>query len=94
LPIIDLPGIKTPDMLMNGEPWEMKTFSRVRWRTVERSFHHAMKQANNVVFDLRGLKNENQENALRMLVKAFSHSHSAKAMLVITKEEKILSYKK
>ena len=94
IPASMIPGVKTPDMMINGIPWEMKTFSRLHWRTIERSFRRALNQAPNVVYDLRSFPAHQEAAAIKMILKAYSLSRAAHRLMIITKSGTLETYQK
>ncbi|MBQ6449459.1 hypothetical protein IJJ08_00955 [bacterium] len=94
IPISPIPGVKTPDLMIDGIPWEMKTFSRLHWRTIERSFRRALNQAPNIIYDLRNFNAQQQEAAIKMILKAYSLSKAARRLLIITKSGTLETYQK
>lgn len=49
-------SVKTPDILMDGLKWEIKSPVSNASRTIEHAFRSALKQSDNVIFDLRRSK--------------------------------------
>lgn len=48
---------KTPDVLIDGEPWEMKAPNGSLMKRVEKNLRRELAQSSNIVFDSRRLKN-------------------------------------
>lgn len=48
---------KTPDVLIDGEPWEMKAPNGSLMKRVEKNIRRGLTQSSNIVFDSRRLKN-------------------------------------
>lgn len=88
-----IPNTKTPDFKMNGLLWEMKSPIGKTRSTIEHAFQAAIKQSKNIVFDLRRVQMPN-EKAIKILEQLFHYSKNAKHLLIITKDKKILEYKK
>ena len=93
IPPSHIPNIRTPDFKMNGLKWEMKSPKGRSRSTLEHAFQTAMKQSVNIVFDIRRIQMPN-DKAVATLERLFSYSKSVKHLLVISKERKLLEYKK
>lgn len=48
---------KTPDVLIDGEPWEMKAPNGSLMKRVEKNIRRGLAQSSNIAFDSRRLKN-------------------------------------
>jgi hypothetical protein len=86
-------GASTPDIKINGVPWEMKSpRGQGRW-LIENTLQKAVKQSHNVIVDLRRIK-IHQTKCLQELEKQFYHSRGLIRLRVITKARKIIDFKK
>jgi len=94
IPASNITGVKTPDLLLDGVPWEMKSVTKASTKTIERSFGHELKQAPNLIYDLRNLKIDEAEQALRMLQWCIKKFRQAKHLMVITKNGQLLKLSK
>ena len=50
-----MPGVRTPDFVINDQFWEAKAPTKCAASTLEHAFRSGSKQAENVMFDLRRL---------------------------------------
>ncbi len=85
------PGIKTPDITMDGTKWEIKAPVSAGSRSIEHAFRAAMKQSPNIIFDLRNSKASDQTNITRLkytfkLIKG----KKVKRLWVITKSGQLI----
>ena len=87
------PDSKTPDFLMDGQEWEMKSPTGKSKNTVERSFRKAAKQSANIIIDLRRLSMD-QEKVLESCEKLFNASNRVRKMKIITKGDLLKEYNK
>ncbi len=94
IPPSNVTGVKTPDLLISGIPWEMKSITKSNTKTIERSFGHGLKQAPNLIYDLRNLKTDEAEQAVRILQWCIKKFHHAKQLMVITKDRQLLKLEK
>ena len=84
-------GIKTPDFMMNGEKWEMKSpKGEGRW-LVENTLNKAIKQSPNIVLDLRRIQ-IHQTKCMAEVEKQFQKKKTIKKIKVITKNQKIVDF--
>lgn len=75
---------KTPDVLIDGEHWEMKAPKASSARAVERNLHRALQQSPRVVFDCRRMKNLPDAAVERELRKRAAELCSLKRLLFVT----------
>ncbi len=81
-------GIKTPDILMDDLKWEIKSPVSNASRTIEHAFRSALKQSDNVIFDLRRSKASDAANLSRLTyVYRLIRGKKVKNLLVITKDD-------
>lgn len=86
-------GIHTPDIIMCGLSWEMKSpKGKGRW-LLENTLKKAAKQSPNVIIDLDRIK-IHQTKCLQELEKQFYKSKGVKWLKIITKNKKIVEFKK
>lgn len=91
IPASNMDNIKTPDILMDGLKWEIKSPINNGKRTIEHAFRGALQQSNNIIFDLRRSKTSDTINLAKIsrevkLVK----SGKLNKVLVITKKSKLI----
>lgn len=86
-------GIKTPDIEMDGQKWEVKCPVGKGSNTIKRAFQVAIAQSPNIIFDLRHSKMPDAVNISR-LEKEFHDIKKAKKMKIITKSRKLLAFTK
>ena len=93
IPPVQGKGIKTPDLTIDGVPWEMKAPMGNGKRTVQNTLIRAGKQSENIIIDLRRSKMQ-EEQAIRDFEKEFSTTKKLKRMKIITKDKEILDFSK
>ena len=86
-------GIKIPDIKMDGVLWEIKAPQSNGKHTIEHSFRKALKQSENIIFDLRRSKMD-EFKCISQLTKHFKDMKKIKHLLIITKSDKLLDIKK
>ena len=89
------PGpMKTPDLLVKNEIWELKSPRGSSKNTIHNIFVTSRKQSYNVIIDLRRCK-MNEQKAFVRIRDAFNKRRRKKCqLLVITKKERILDISK
>ncbi len=93
IPPSNIPNVRTPDFKMDGLKWEMKSPKGKSRSTLEHAFQTAIKQSTNIVFDLRRIQIPN-DKAVVILKQLFDYSKSIKHLLIITKDQRLVDYKK
>lgn len=78
-------GEHTPDILMDGFEWEIKSPQGNSKRTIENNFRNAVVQSRYIIFDLRRIKlHDNQ--CVTKLKKEFRARRYLKKLLIIKKD--------
>lgn len=93
IPPVLTPNSKTPDFMMDGQAWEMKSPSGNSKNTIERSFRKAARQSENIVLDLRRIKIDTNK-ALEICEKLFNASRRVRRMRVITGKQELKEFSK
>lgn len=86
--------VKTPDIIMDGVSWEIKSPMSNGSRAIEHAFRAAIKQSPNIIFDLRRSKGSDNANVSKIqrqitLIKG----KALKRVLVISKKLALLDLK-
>lgn len=85
-------GMRNPDFWMNGRVWEVKCPVGSSERTYEDNLRKAIRQSENVIFDLRRLKITDGLKCLSILNK-YSKLKGLKNLLAIKKDGRLLTIK-
>lgn len=93
IPKVNIEGVHTPDILMEGIRWEMKAPIGEGNQLMENTIQRALKQSQNVIVDLRRTK-RHQTKCLRELRKQFDSKKDLQRLRIIAKGGKILDFKK
>jgi hypothetical protein len=86
-------GSKTPDFSINGVNWELKTPRKTGKYTLDHEERAGLKQSENLIFDLRRLKNTGAK-AKAKLLRDFKIVKKWRRLAIITKEGELLTYDK
>jgi len=79
--------------MMDGIAWEMKCPMGKSINTLEHTFKNALKQSENLIFDLR-VANFANDAAIKILAKRFNESKKCRRMKIITKNSELLEFNK
>lgn len=93
IPPSNTPKAKTPDSMMGGKAWEIKSPQGKSRVTVEHAFKRAAKQSENIIIDLRRTKISTKESIVSV-ERLFKVSRRVRSLKVITRENKLLDFKK
>lgn len=93
IPRSNTQGVHTPDILMDGIKWEMKSPKGEGGSLMKNTIQKALKQSQNIIIDLRRAK-RHQTKCLREIERQFNNSKSIKKLLVITKTGKTVEFNK
>lgn len=91
LPTRNMPKVRTPDILMDGLEWEIKSPKGKSSRTIEQNFRSAVQQSRYIIFDLRRLK-QPEEPCIKKLKKEFASKGYVKRLLVIKKNRELIEF--
>ena len=93
IPKSDKKGVRTPDIIMDGLKWEMKSpKGKGRW-LLENTLKKAVRQSPNIIIDLDRIK-IHQTKCLQELEKQFYKSKGVRWLKIVTKTKKIVEFKK
>ena len=93
VPTSQIKGLKMPDVMINGIPWEIKAPLGNSKNTIKHNFQNAAHQSENVIFDLCRSKLD-EETALKEIQHHFNLSKRIKRLKVFTKSEEIIDFHK
>lgn len=88
-------GAKTPDITIDGLPWEIKSIEKLGKYTLDHAERAGLRQADNLIFDLRQLKISLQEKTIREIQKEYLKRKTWKGLVVIIRpDDKCLTFSK
>lgn len=88
IPKVDKKGVHTPDILVDGVKWEMKSPTGDSKYTMQNNIQAALRQSCYIILDLRRVK-RTEDKCLREIEKEFTFSKRIRHIKVITIFEKI-----
>ena len=84
---------RTPDIMMNGIPWELKAPKGDGKYTAQNTMQNAAGQSRNVIVDLRRCK-MSEALAIKEFQREYRESKSIKRMKIVKKDAEILDFEK
>lgn len=78
-------GQRTPDILIDGVPWEIKSIERLGKYTLDHAERAGLKQADNLIFDFRKLAEPLEGKAIKKIKSDFDRTKSWKGLVVIVR---------
>ena len=93
IPPIQVEKCRTPDFVMDGQVWEMKSPTGGGKHTIKHNIQNAKEQSRNVVLDLRRCK-LTDERAISEADHHFTLSKRLRKLIIITKSEEMLDRSK
>ena len=94
IPPTNSPKSKSPDIIMQGLVWEMKSPQGKGKNNVSNNLKKASKQSANIIFDFRRYNKRIVKSAIREAINLYGDSRRIKRMYVITDDEELLIPKK
>ena len=85
-----MPGVRRPDILMDGIEWEIKCPQGKSDRTIENNFRKAVQQSKYLIFDLRWI-NIPEKQALSQIKRLYEGRKYLKKMLIIKKNKELIT---
>ena len=93
IPQSNIKGVHTPDIIIDGIKWEIKSPQGKSKASLEHAFRKARKQSENITIDLRRSKIV-EEVAIKEICRRFNQTVSCKKLRIITKNCMLLEYQK
>ena len=93
VPTSKIKGLRMPDIMLQGIPWEMKAPEGDGKHTIKNTVQNASHQSENIIIDLQRCKID-EERALKEIDRYFRLSRRLKRLKVVTKDKKILDFSK
>jgi contact-dependent growth inhibition (CDI) system CdiA-like toxin len=90
LPTKDIKDTKSPDILMDGEKWELKTPKTDKLPAIERNLKRAAKQSGNIVIDSRRLRKIHDSTVQEFLARKFSQQKTIKQLLFVDRKHQVI----
>ena len=91
IPASQIKGLRMPDIMLQGVPWEMKSPEGNGKNTIKNTFQNASHQSSNIIVDLRRTKLP-EERTIKDMEGRFKLSKRIRRLKIITKEGKILDF--
>ena len=78
-------SLHSPDILLDGVEYEIKSPENFRCITIERAIKKALKQSGNLIIDVSRMKNANYKKICNILLLQIRNKKQIKKMIMITK---------
>ncbi len=85
--------VTSPDVVINGVVWEMKSPQASDRKAIERNLRKASKQSQNIIFDSQRMKGASDAEIERQLRKLCLHIKAVKRLLFIDRDREIIDIK-
>jgi hypothetical protein len=90
LPTKDIKNTKSPDILMNGEKWELKAPKTDELSAIERNLKRATKQSSNIVIDSHRLRKIHDSTVQAFLLQKFKQQKTIKKLLFVNRKHQVI----
>lgn len=94
LPTKDIKNAKSPDILMNGEKWELKAPKTDKLSAIERNLKRATKQSSNIVIDSHRLRKIRDSTVQNFLLQKFKQQKTIKQLLFVNRKRQVIDINK
>jgi hypothetical protein len=94
LPTKDIKDMKSPDILMDGEKWELKAPKTDKLSAIERNLKRATKQSGNVVIDSHRLQKIHDSTVQMFLLQKFKQQKTIKKLLFVDRKHQVIDISK
>ncbi len=78
-------GSKTPDLLVDDDYWEIKSIDRLGKYTLEHALRAGLKQADNLILDLRKLSVSLEKKAAREIEREYRKRKDWEGLIIIVR---------
>ncbi len=85
--------VRSADVLIDGEEWEMKAPASSRLKMVEQNLRRALKQSSNIILDTRRMKRIPDKAVERELRKWARELKSLKKLMMVSRHGKVIAIK-
>lgn len=78
-------GSKTPDLLIDDEYWEIKSLDKLGKYTLEHALRAGLRQADNLILDLRKLSEDLEKKAAREIEREYRKRKGWRGLIAIVR---------
>lgn len=93
IPPSGIKGLRMPDIMMQGIPWEMKSPEGDGRKTIKNAVQSASHQSESIIIDLQRSKIP-EDRAIKEIERYFKLSRRLKRLKIVLKDKKILDFHK
>jgi len=87
-------GDNSPDILMNGELWEMKSPNTDKLNQIKNNLKRARRQSQNVIIDSQRVKYIPDQIIQKFLVARYKEQKTIKGLLFVNRKRKVIDITK
>jgi len=81
---------KSPDILMDGELWEMKAPKTDKLSAIERNLKRATRQSSNIIIDSHRLRKIHDQTVQHFLIKKFRQQRTISKLVFINRKREVI----
>jgi len=90
LPIDSRKDAKSPDVVMSGEKWEIKSPKTDKLSAVERNLKRATKQSGNIVIDSKRMSKLQDRTVQKFLISKYKQQRTIKNLIFINRQRLVI----
>ncbi len=85
---------KSPDVLIDGRQWEIKSPRADKLSAVERNLKRATRQSGNIVVDSQRMHKIHDSSILKVLMKKYKQQKTIKRLLFVNRKREVIDMSK
>lgn len=82
--------LKSPDILLDGRPWEIKSPKADKLSAIERNLKRASKQCGNIIIDSYRMSKVHDASIQKLLMQKYKQQKSIKRLLFINRKREVI----
>ncbi len=85
---------KSPDIMLGGQKWEIKSPISDKLSSIERNLKRATKQSGNIIVDSRRMRKIRDTSIQKVLVQKYAQQKTIKRLLFINRRREVIDISK
>ena len=81
---------KSPDVLIDGQKWEMKSPKTDKLSAIERNLKRATRQSGNVIIDSHRMSKIHDSSVQKLLIQKYKQQKTVKKLLFINRKRQVI----
>lgn len=82
--------VKSPDVLIDGQKWEMKSPKADKLSAVERNLKRATKQSGNIIIDSHRMSKVHDSSIQKLLAQKYKQQKTIKRLLFVNRKRQVI----